>query len=203
MNDKETFLLEEYKTAAHLTCHIDELRNRLTGFFLTFTGLAVAGLALLLKGETTPAFFGSPEGVVAILLFIITVIGFAVIAILARLRKVQIEHFRIINNIRRYFLKDDYTLWNIVQLSDQTLPMPNKKSGSYFWLAIIMLVSSFMFATAVYISIVHIFKIVCTEWGYVIFLLTLIVGIFMENRIYFKLALPPTPMIYSQDNLPF
>lgn len=115
--NKEKFLLEEYKNAAQLTYHIDELRNRLTSFFLTFVGLAVAGVAILLKGEAEEGLFAKPEGIVTVFLGIISLIGVAIVCILARLRRVQIEHFCIINNVRQYFLKKDYQLWNVVQLS--------------------------------------------------------------------------------------
>jgi hypothetical protein len=202
-SNKEQFLMEEYKTAVQVTYHIDELRNRLTNFFLTFAGLAVAGLATLLRGEAANAFFGQPEGVVAILLMLVAFIGVVIVCILARLRKVQIEYFRIINSIREHFLQTDYDLWNVVQLSAKTLPRPNRKSGTYFWLLIIMLASSSMLAAAVYIFLVHAFKIVSPEWGYVMFSATIIIGMMLEDRLYFSMASPPPPLVYSQAHLPF
>jgi hypothetical protein len=202
-SNKEQFLMEEYKTAVQVTYHIDELRNRLTNFFLTFAGLAVAGLATLLRGEAANASFGQPEGVVAILLMLVALIGVVIVCILARLRKVQIEYFRIINSIREHFLQTDYHLWNVVQLSAKTLPRPNRKSGTYFWLLIIMLASSSMLAAAVYIFVVHAFKVVSPEWGYVIFSATIIIGMMVEDRLYFSMASPPPPLVYSQAHPPF
>jgi len=198
-HNKEQFIMEEYKNAAQLTYHIDELRNRLTSFFLTFTGLAVAGLVILLKGEASEGIFQKPEGVVAIFLMIIAIIGVAIVCILARLRRVQIEHFRIINNIREYFLQQDYDLWNVVQLSAETLPTPNRRSGTYFWLLIIMLASSCMFGGAAYIFVVHLFKVICPQWGYVIFVVIMIIGIILEDQLYFSMASPPPPRDYSEN----
>jgi hypothetical protein len=51
MDSRAQFMIEEYKTAVKLTYHIDELRNKLTTFFLTMTGIGAAGLAILFKGE--------------------------------------------------------------------------------------------------------------------------------------------------------
>lgn len=200
---KEQFLIEEYKSAAQLTYHIDQLRNQVTGFFLTFVGLAAAGLAILLKGEAAEGFFKKPEGVIAMLLMTIAFIGVAVVCILARLRRVQIEQFRIINNVRQHVLQQDYKLWNVVQLSAKTLPMPNRKSGTYFWLFIIILASSSLLGSSAYIFLVHIFGVVCPQWGYVVFAGTIMIGMSLEDRLYFSVARPAPPLVYSQDQPPF
>jgi hypothetical protein len=61
---QDEFLLMEYESATALNNYIDELRNKLTGFYLTFAGVAVAGslLFFLLQdasyfrwGQVTPS----------------------------------------------------------------------------------------------------------------------------------------------------
>ncbi len=182
-----------------LTYHIDELRNRLTSFFLTFTGIAVAGLVVLLKGEASKSIFKNPELIISILLLIIAIIGVAVVCILARLRKVQIEHFRIINNIRQYFFQFDYLMWNTVQLSNKTLPTPSRRSGTYYWLFIIMFVSSLLFATAAYLFVTHIIN---NEWGISFFIATSIIVFLLLDVLYFYMAMPPPILNYSENSPP-
>src|SRR5687768_11849884 len=93
---QDEFLLKEYESATELTNHIDELRNKLTGFYLTFAGVAVAGVAILIKDEAKSKIFDRVDGVIAILLFVVALTGWIVVLGLARLRRVQIEYFGII-----------------------------------------------------------------------------------------------------------
>lgn len=144
------FLLKEYQAAQDLTFHIDNLRSKLTQFFLVFLGISITGLSLLLKGESSTSFFSSIESPVAIISLIISIIGSISTLLIARLRSAQFEHFRIVNKIRGYFLKTDVQLRNIVELSKFTLPVREKwTSGSYYWaLLIILSTSSMYFLTA-------------------------------------------------------
>lgn len=194
---EDLYLLEEHRNASQLTYHIDELRNNLTSFFITFSGLAVAGLTFLLKGEVKVVLF-DPSLLIVILLSIIGLIGVAIVAILARLRRAQLEHFRIINNIREHFLNKNKTLWNIVQLSGKTLPMPdqlsgflNRLSGTYLWLLLIIIVDASLFAAAIYLLTVRAFPLVSPQVGYICSSLTFINFIVLEDKLYFALAVPP------------
>ena len=54
-------------------------------------------------------------------MIVVAILGHLFICVLAKIRKVQLEYFVIINNIRKYFIETDYLLWNVVQLSDKTL----------------------------------------------------------------------------------
>lgn len=151
LTKQDQFLLKEYDAAQQLTFHIDELRNKLTGLYLTFAGVAVAGVAVLIKGEIESTVFDRIEGLVATLLLIVALIGWIVVLGLARLRRVQIEYFGIINSIREHFLGQDYELWNRVQVSRQTLPTPNRRSGTYMWLLLVILASSSLMGFSVYL----------------------------------------------------
>jgi len=153
LSKEEQFIMKEFENAATLTFHIDNLRNTLTGFFLTFAGLAAAGLAFLLKGEASFDLGLPLPALIAGLLAFLGVLGLAAIKILAKLRGVQLEHFRIMNNVRKHFLGDNHALWNVVQLSDKTLPKPNRGSGTYYWLVMIMLVTALLFASAAFLML--------------------------------------------------
>jgi len=203
LSREDQFLLREYDSAVKLTYHIDELRNSLTGFVLTFAGVAVAGITLLLKGETVGSLFKSPPAVVAVLLLLVASIQVIAVCILARLRRAQIEHFRIINNVREHFLGTNYQLWNVVQLSSDTLPKPNRKSGTYFWTALLISVGSYLLGFASHLFLVDVFfkEMDVQWWSYLFSLLVFAVSFFLQDRLYIKLARPPEPKQYSAQNL--
>lgn len=108
--DKISFLFKEYESAQQLTFHLDNLRAKLTQFFVTFTGISIAGLTILLKGETTSSYFDHPEVSIVVLSFFTAIVGSLFVVIIARLRSAQLEHFRIVNNIRELFLGNDIKL---------------------------------------------------------------------------------------------
>jgi hypothetical protein len=204
LSERDQYLLEEYKYSGQLTHHMDEIRMRLTGFFLTFNGLAIAGLLVLLKGETDVGIFKRPQDLIAILLLVIALLGVPVIGILASLRRVQIQRYRIMNNIRKNFLgTQDLTLWNVVELSEQSLPSPSRRSGNYYWLLLIMLMSSSVLAFSVYMFTVVVFSIISPLLGYLAILLAFVVALVAEDRFYFSKASPPERPKYSTDNPPF
>lgn len=136
------FLIEEYKSAIQLTFHVDNQRVQLTKFFITFVGIILGGFLALNNSEKSlffmfsGFFFGS-------VLFFLWLIGAIIIAIMARLRKVQLEHFRIVLNIRKSFGNDDINFWNAVQLSELTIPKgPNWSSGTFYWMTLVIVINS-------------------------------------------------------------
>jgi hypothetical protein len=196
LSREEQFLIKEFENAATLTFHIDNLRNTLTGFFVTFAGLAAAGLAFLLKGEASFD-LGLPLPVLmAGLLAFLGVLGLACIKILSKLRGVQLEHFRIMNNVRKYFLRDDDNLWNVVQLSEKTLPKPNRSSGTYYWLVIIMLVTSLLFASAAFLISWRLLagQSLCT--CVIISGSVFVVFVLLEDLMYISGAAPRAAIVY-------
>lgn len=202
LSPQEQFLIKEYESASQLTYHIDELRNKLTSFFLTFSGVAIAGIALLLKGEAKENVFEAYR-LVAILLMIIGCLGVCVVAILARLRRAQLEHFRIINNIRKYFLRENTDFWNVVQLSDKTLPMPenlsklkNRTSGTYLWLFLILLVTGVIFSASLYLFVVKVCSVVGVKTGFALSIVALMGLVTLQDLLYFALASPPPEIRY-------
>lgn len=138
-NDLQEFLLREYESAVKLTYHVDDLRAKVVSAFVALAA-AVAAVAAAVADE---------RRAVALLLFALAAVGALVVSLTARLRSVQLEHFRIIDNIRRHFLGSDVQLWNVVELSRKTLPeegpdCPVRVSGSYFWVAAIIVATGFL-----------------------------------------------------------
>lgn len=149
MDDKNTYLLQEYDSAIKLTFHIDELRNKLTTIFLTLTTIFGGLVALLFENKLLNKEIDEYKSLSLIMIFI-SVIGFIMICILGRLRKVQFEHFNIINNIRSHFLGSSEEYKKITILNFETLPKESILSGSYLWSSIIMIGSSLIFTFAIY-----------------------------------------------------
>lgn len=143
-------LLKDYDNAVQLTYHIDALRDRVTVFFVTVAGIAAAGLSVVLKD---PGASSLALDLVSALFLLVAALGCAVVAILARLRAVQLEHFRILTKIRQRFYGDDAALWNAVELSGSTLPQPRRSSGTYMWLALILIVTAFAAGTGTYLLV--------------------------------------------------
>ena len=201
LTKQDQFLLKEYDAAQQLTFHIDELRNKLTALYLTFAGVAVAGVAVLIKGEIRSTVFDRIEGLIATLLLIVALIGWIVVLGLARLRRVQIEYFGIINSIREHFLGQDYELWNRVQVSRQTLPTPNRRSGTYMWLLLVILASSSLMAFSVYLvaKIYIIFSAVLTTG---LAGLVFVVYSITQDISYFRWAKPQIKPVYSAERPP-
>jgi hypothetical protein len=193
----DEYLFKELEMASKLTFHIDELRHKVTSFFLSFIGIAGVAMSIIIKGEfnTKNKFFS--ESNLPFLLFFVAILGGIVIFILGRLRRSQIEHFRIINNIREHFLKKDMEYWNIVQLSDKTLPTPNHSSGTYFWTLLIIVVNSALVTLATAILLQQ--DKSCIAYS----MFALIASLFVCDSIYFYSAQPPESIKYSQKTSPY
>ena len=153
--DVSDFLLKEYDAAKELTFEIDELRNKISTFYATLATLAVAALGLFVKSGDKPA-HEQLGYTLPVVMLAVGAMGFLVIRALARLRAVQLEHFRIMNNIREHFLADaeELELQSVVELSSETLPTPNRRSGSYMWVAMVILVSAVFIASSTYTTFV-------------------------------------------------
>jgi hypothetical protein len=203
LTKQEEFLIKEYESAIQLTYHIDELRNKLMVFYLTYSGVAFAAMAILFKGEARNTLFEHVEAVVGVLLLIVALTGLVVVQGMARLRRVQIEHFRIIGSVRKFFLEKDLNLWNLIQLSAKTLPKPNRKSGTYMWLLLVMLISSSLFSLSVYLFVVKVYSVFPTIWGACTALAAFPFFLVLQDRFYFAWASPAQEQVYTEANPPF
>jgi hypothetical protein len=197
--EKEEFLLEEYRVASQLTFHVDALRNKIIGFLLTLGGIIIAVFTAYRTDGSFPAVVAQNYGILLIAFCSVGIIGICSIIIIGRLRCVQIEHCRIMNNIRKYFLDMDYEAWNAVELSERTLPNPNRKSGTYFAAFTLFVLTSVTLTLAIYVFLV--------ESNYVLntveFIVLTAMFVFFADSLYFYVALPRPEMTYSYDYPPF
>ena len=202
MTKQEEFLLREYDSAVKLTYHVDEMRSRLVSYFLTIGGIISAGLALVLKGDIAQEREHMAMGVVSFLLISYAVIGAIFVAIIGRLRRAQFEHFRIINNIREYFIKDSLELWNTVQLSSATLPGPKRTTGSYLWSLPVSLVSASSCGFGAFILLEHVALSSKTSWSLILSFslgITLFVAL---DKLYINRCRLGPPTDYTGKSLP-
>jgi hypothetical protein len=198
MNKQEQFLIKEYDTATKLIFHIDELRNKLTALFLSIASIGAAGLAVLFKGES-----GNYVKITILMsLLTISLVGVLIVMILGRLRSNQIEHIRISDKIREYFIEcNDYRLWNIIEKSVKTQPKPKVGSTPYYWVMIIIMVGSLAFALFVYFCYLY---LVGMDSDYVYWLISCVFIFFFwfQRDQYFELTASRLEPIYSEDNPP-
>ena len=127
-----------------------------------------------------------------VFVLVIGLMGLLVIAVLAKLRSVQLEAYRIINNIRREFLTEAPHLWYVVEKSRYTLPKPTMRSGTYFWILMVVLVSAALSGFGVFLLSKAAWP-TCnlpTLWA------LLAVGglVVLHHAVYFRLAQAPDPV---------
>lgn len=190
LKEIDEFLFKEYESAQKLTYHVDEMRSKLTQFFIALSGVALAAITTLASKEMSHILLGSPWWVVASASVLgCAFLGVLFVLIIARLRRTQIEHFHITNNIRQHFLdKSDEKekLWKVVGLSHATIPTPTRTSGSYFWVLLIMILSSLLFSIGLFLLSANL----ATEKGdeYVCALVVFGLSMFSLDWVYMRTA---------------
>jgi len=145
-------LLKEYDSAQRTANRMDKLRHKVTSYYLAFTGIfisigATAVVSFIsktklfsLKSATCTDTFCTYSKLVdeyngisltsgfkiilTLILLIFILWGIAVWFIQIKLRKVELENFRILAKIKEYFLGEkNFELWDIVELSKRTIPI--------------------------------------------------------------------------------
>lgn len=184
MKDIKTFVIEEYKTAVQLTYHIDQLRNNITSFFLIFAGVLTALMLAVFEKKVDSTFFDIDKTIYLVCYFI-GFVGIIIVLILARLRYVQLEHFRIINNIRKYQtepvndLDNNDRIKEALTLGNQTLPVADFFTGTYYWLCLVILTGAVIVGLGTYYL---------TNQNIWLSLMVSLIYVIIDHLLYFKLA---------------
>ena len=193
------FLFEEYRAAKELTFHVDGLRAKVTSYFIALAGLALTALSVLFSAVDRKENEGLIRWDVTLTSLGLAVLGVLVVLIVARLRRVQLESFRIMNNVREHFLGGDVELWNVVELSRRTLPKPRRWSGSHFWVASVQIVSGVGLAVGLYMLMTPIGDVLP---GSASIPVAVAAGIALSaglDFVYLRLARPPARPRYTRD----
>lgn len=193
------FLFKEYDAAKELTFHVDGLRAKVTSYFIALAGLALTALSVLFSAFERNGNEELTRWVATLTSFGLAVLGVLVVLIVARLRRVQLEAFRIINNIREYVVGGDVELWNVVELSRRTLPKPRRWSGSHFWVASVQIVSGVGLAVGLYLVMTPIGDALQESASIPVALLAGIALSAGLDSAYLRLARPPARPEYSKD----
>jgi hypothetical protein len=191
----EQVLLKDYDSAVQLTYHVDGLRDRVTVFFVTVAGIAATGLTVVLKDSKASTL---ALNLSAALFLLVAALAAVVVLLLAKLRSAQLEHFRIQSNIRAYFYGSDVKLWKAAELSPSTVPKPTHRSGTYMWLAAILLVAAFSAALGAYLLVR-----VANHWmsnglAWVVAAASGLVWTLLLDFSYFRLAKAREPHAYNE-----
>lgn len=186
----DDFLFKEYDSAQNLTYHVDDMRSKLTQFFIALSSVALATVSVIVKKDIDHDFLGVPWLWVSVVsLLVCGMLGFFFVLIIAKLRRTQIEHFHITNNIREYFLEqsqESEKLKSVVMLSKNTIPKPTRSSGSYYWVLLIIMLTSFLFSFSVflitsYFSFGKICQCLSVLFGFILFF-------YMLDQVYMRNA---------------
>jgi hypothetical protein len=146
-------LVVEYERCSEYCNHVDDVRNILTSFFLTVCAGTVVGLTRYASGELKTAAVVDPQILMAVVCIGVAVIGALFTASLARLRRIQLQRYRIMNAVLDHLLSSDER--TLVPHSNATLvggtaaAVRSRTSGTYFWTLIVIVPSATMAGLAV------------------------------------------------------
>ncbi|MBA3339112.1 MAG: hypothetical protein H0T54_05090 [Geodermatophilaceae bacterium] len=153
MDAKDSLMLLEYERSSEFCNHVDGVRNVITSFFLTVVGAAAFYLDRFSSGDLKTGQVGSPSTRVIGLLCLVSVIGLLFVLVIARLRRVQLERYVVMNGILDHILMGE---------TRKLIPFVNARiagsagagaigrrtTGSYFWTLIIVLPATLLVGTA-------------------------------------------------------
>jgi len=152
-------LITEYERSSEFCNHVDDVRNVITSFFLTVVGGAAFAIDRYTSGQIQPGPLGSPAARVSYLLGGVAIIGVLFVMTIARLRRIQVERYKIMNGILESVLTQEHRL--LVTFQNDQIPGVTSKdgfsykrlSGTYIWTAILILPIAAVAAIAALIGI--------------------------------------------------
>jgi hypothetical protein len=137
-------MLLEYERSSEFCNHVDGVRNVITSFFLTVVGGAAFLIDRFSSAELKAGPLGSPTVRVVALLYLVATIGLLFVVVIARLRRVQLERYAIMNGILDRVLTG--ATRDVVPFANTSIAggsgagaMRRRSTGSYFWTMILVL----------------------------------------------------------------
>jgi hypothetical protein len=70
----------------------------------------------------------------------------------------NLKYFTIMNNVREYSLESDQRARSVVPLNKETIPVPNRRSGTYAWTLLLILISSVSTGAVAFVFIEHVLE---------------------------------------------
>ncbi|HET6949870.1 MAG TPA: hypothetical protein VFI47_05830 [Acidimicrobiales bacterium] len=193
MESEDALLVAEYSACAQVANHIDDVRNVLTSFFLTLNGGVLVVLSLVVRDEVQTDAFGSPGALLAGVVLAAGVLGVIFTATVARLRRVQVERYRVANAILDHVLSEGVR--PVVPFTNDTLPaetgghgLARRTTGSYLWSLAIMLPTALLAGLFAYVVLADVHDLLPGPAGWVV-ALAVAAGTFAAiDRLYFALS---------------
>lgn len=151
--EKELLLLE-YERSSEFCNHVDNVRNVITSFFLTLVGAAVIAIDRFTSSDPGAANSSAvPAQLVAVLVGV-SGVGSLFVLVIARLRRVQLERYQLMNGLLDILLvgpaRDLVPLRNSgISGRSGATGLGRRSTGSYYWTLIIVLPSAGLFGVAV------------------------------------------------------
>lgn len=191
-HSQRLLLVAEYESCTRISNHIDNVRNVLTSFYLTIAGSILVLGRPVLNDEFDRSPFGSGEGILAAVLFMISVVGTLFVATIARLRRVQTERYGIANAILDRVMDTD-VLRKVIALHDSTLPegpaqpFSERGSGSYFWTLIIIIPNAAVASIGTFLVIHPVHELAAAPIAWIAATLVAVGMVVFQDRLYHTL----------------
>jgi hypothetical protein len=189
-------LLAEHDHAVVVSNHLDNLRNVLTSFFLTLNGGVLIAASLVVKGEVASRALGSPEAFLATLALAVATLGTLFVATIARMRRVQIERYRIANAVLDALLNPP--LRDVVPYSNDRLSqdaggsgLRRRLTGSYLWTLALVLPTAVLAGYALGLLVGPVHHIAGRPWSAILAVLVAAAVGAANDVMYFVLSAPP------------
>lgn len=145
-------LLLEYERSSEFCNHVDDVRNVLTSFFLTVSGAAVFVLARYLEGHLEIRAPLSARLLTSCVCLAVAGLGALFVLSIARLRRVQVERYLVMDNILDAVL--DPSQRRLVSFRRDAVlgknsPARRRTAGSYLWTLAVLLPAAALMGVAV------------------------------------------------------
>jgi len=144
---EDSLLLLEYERSSEFCNHVDDVRNVITSFFLTAVGAAVFVLDKYGSGDLKSGPLGRAALRAGLLLYVVSFTGLLFVLVIARLRRVQLERYVMMNGILDLVLTQTRTVvpFTDAGISGRSAQAIHKRlTGSFLWTVIIVLPSSIL-----------------------------------------------------------
>ena len=158
-DESTNLLITEYERSSEFCNHVDDVRNVITSFFLTVAGGAVFAIDRYTSGQIRGHSLGSPTARVTYLLAGVAVIGVLFVMTIARLRRIQTERYKIMNDILDAVLTSPHRALvpfqndQIPGLTTSDGPFNRRLAGSYIWTLILVIPTAAVAAIATFLAL--------------------------------------------------
>ncbi|MFO0945142.1 MAG: hypothetical protein U1D30_04230 [Planctomycetota bacterium] len=186
MTPEQMLLLQEHETATRALSKIDDTKVWIAVFQVVLTAVAVAMMTYVLNQHGSEDKLGFLGGMVATILFLFSLTGMILSAVLGRLSRAQFVSRQVIESVRaRLGGKELEGIQKIDHPRGAGQEIPSRFSATYFLTVLIMIHSSFFGAAATYIATRKLYQVVDTSNAKIIAAGTVILVMGFIDTLYY------------------